>query len=290
MARLFLCACVFFLAASVFGPRSAQAAQSYDNCNNYITSLPAVIGTQGVWCFNKDLNTAITSGDAITVNTNNVTIDCNDFKLGGLAAGIGTTTHGVFASTRFNVTVRHCNIRGFFIGVHFVGTGGGHVIEDNRFDGNTAIGVNVAGDGSVVRRNRVFDTGGSTVVGDTDANGVVTAFSVDIVDNTISGVMPKTGGGGNAFGIIMSSNPSGQIIGNGVHGLVKDGVGSAYGIYGAGTDRIILRNNNLVGDGLAGSIGFDCTSVHGSARDNVITGFGTALFTCTDSGGNTVIP
>jgi len=279
------------LALSLLAPDKAQAAQSYDNCTGYILSLPAVISTQGTWCLNKDVTTAIASGNAITINTNNVTIDCNDFKIGGLAAGVGTSTIGIFSQDHLNATIRHCNVRGFLRGIHLAGSsGGGHAVEDNRFDNNTFVGLQVEGDGSVVRRNRVFDTGGSTVAGDTDANGVVTAYSVDILDNTISGVMPKTGGGGNAFGIIMSSNPSGRIIGNGVHGLVKDGIGSAYGIFGAGTDRITLRDNDVVGDGLAGSIGLDCTSAHGGARDNVITGFGTALFACTDSGGNTIIP
>jgi hypothetical protein len=29
-------------------PRSALAAESYDNCSGFITSIPAVISTQGV--------------------------------------------------------------------------------------------------------------------------------------------------------------------------------------------------------------------------------------------------
>ena len=72
------------------GPRAAHAAQSYDNCTGFITSVPAVISTQGTWCLKQDLATAIASGNAISVNANNVTLDCNDFKLGGLAAGAGT--------------------------------------------------------------------------------------------------------------------------------------------------------------------------------------------------------
>jgi hypothetical protein len=65
----------------------AQAAESYDNCSGYIDSVPAVIATQGTWCLRKDLSTAQTSGNAIEIAANNVVIDCNDFKLGGLAAG-----------------------------------------------------------------------------------------------------------------------------------------------------------------------------------------------------------
>src|SRR5690606_24652633 len=73
----------------------ARAAQSYDACTGFIDSVPATISTQGVWCLRKDLSTNITSGNAITIATNNVTIDCNDFKLGGLAAGNGSNAFGI---------------------------------------------------------------------------------------------------------------------------------------------------------------------------------------------------
>jgi hypothetical protein len=288
MARFDLCACAILMLASLLGPRAAQAAESYDNCNNYITSLPAVITTQGTWCLKQDLTTSIATGDAITINTNNVTIDCNDFKIGGLAAGIGTQTHGITANTRFNVTIRNCNIRGFFIGIYLIGPGGGHVVEDNRLDGNTAIGIDVAGDGSVVRRNRVFDTGGSTVYA--HAFGIVTQYTADVIDNTVSGAIARSGGGGNAIGIGADTNPSGRIIGNGVSGLVRDGGGINKGISNTTSDRIILRNNDVVGDGSVGSVGLSCTTANGSARDNVISAFATAIDTCANSGGNTVMP
>ena len=67
----------------------ALAAESYDNCTGYIESLPASISTQGTWCLRKDLATGMASGNAIEVKANNVVIDCNDFKIGGLAAGAG---------------------------------------------------------------------------------------------------------------------------------------------------------------------------------------------------------
>src|SRR4029079_17155739 len=49
-------------------------AETFHTCGTTIASLPAVISTQGVFCLTHDLNTAITSGNAITVNANNVTI------------------------------------------------------------------------------------------------------------------------------------------------------------------------------------------------------------------------
>src|SRR5688572_22532073 len=84
----------------------ASAASSYDACTGFIASVPTTISTQGIWCFNKDLNTPVATGSAITVTANNVTIDCNGFKLGGLQAGLGTATVGIFANGRSNLTVR----------------------------------------------------------------------------------------------------------------------------------------------------------------------------------------
>lgn len=287
MTRFNLCALLLLgFALFLSAPRAAQAAESYDNCTGFITSLPAVISTQGTWCLKQDLTTAITTGNAIAVNTNNVTLDCNDFKIGGLAAGLGTQATGIYAQNRLNLTVRHCSIRGFWKGLYVVGsTGGGHAIEDNRFDGNTYAGLWVEGDGSVAQRNRVFDTGGSTV--SASAYGIIAFYSVDILSNTVSGVVATASGGGFATGIETDANPSGRIIGNGISGLLPDGAGQAQGIINFTSDRLSLRENDVVG---GGTFGLKCSGGNGSARDNMISGFTTAISNCTDSGGNTVIP
>ncbi|HEY0505555.1 MAG TPA: right-handed parallel beta-helix repeat-containing protein [Lysobacter sp.] len=135
------------------------------NCTN-LAALPAVISTQGVYCLKQDLSTSISSGAAISVNASNVTLDCNGYKLGGLGAGIGTAASGIVSQNRLNLTVRNCNIRGFRYGMRLAGTGGGHLVEDNRFDGNTFTGMYVSGDGSMIRGNSVFSTGGSTYTGE----------------------------------------------------------------------------------------------------------------------------
>jgi hypothetical protein len=277
--------------AFTFGrSRMAHAAESYDNCTGFISSLPAVISTQGVWCLRKDLSTAITSGNAIDIEASNVTIDCNDFKLGGLAAGIGTQTNGIFSVNHINATVRHCNIRGFAYGLSFVevDASGGHTIEDNRFDGNTISGIEVDGDGSVVRRNRVFDTGGST--NNPHAYGITTRHSIDVLDNTVSGIVARSGSDGSAYGIMTYDNLDGSVNGNRVRGLLKAGTGSATAIAGLNSDRISLRNNDLVGDAGVGSVGLGCANSNGSATNNVINGFATAIQLCSDDGGNVIAP
>jgi hypothetical protein len=281
-------AAALLLAGLIAVPASVRAAQSYDNCTGFIDSVPATITTQGTWCLRQDIATAITSGEAITIATNNVTIDCNNFKLGGLAAGAGTNATGILASNRLNATVRHCNIRGFYRGLYFTDSaGGGHTAEDNRFDGNTYMGLWMEGDGSVVRRNRVFDTGGSTLT--SNAYGMATFYSVDVMDNTISGVAATSGGNGNATGLYTYGNRDGRIVGNGVRGLVKDGTGSAYGIYNHTSNRVTLVGNHVVGDGSTGT-GLLCTNSNGRTQSNVINGFLSAILGCGDAGGNDLTP
>jgi nitrous oxidase accessory protein NosD len=266
-------------------PTRVHAAQSYDNCTGFITSLPATITTQGTWCLNADLTTAITSGNAITVAANNVTIDCNDFKLGGLAAGAGTQAYGISADTRDNLTIRRCNIRGFRFGTYLV-NGSGHLIEDSRFDSNTYLSIGVASNRSIIRRNLVIATGGSSFIG--PSVGIVSYGSVDVLDNTVNGVT-ATGTNNNAFGIQTFNNPDGRISGNSVRGVVKVGTGITYGIYNSGSGRITLRNNDVVGDGSTGSTGLYCNTAQGRATGNVVGGFATTINTCSGTN-NEIVP
>ena len=270
-------------------PAAASAAESLDTCAGFIDSVPTTISTQGVWCLRHDLSTSIASGAAIVVATNNVTIDCNDFKLGGLGGGAATQAAGISASDRLNTTVRHCNIRGFVNGISLTGmSGGSHLVEDNRFSSNTYLGIRVEGDGSVIRRNQINDTGG-TLLPIGVAYGIYARGSIDVLDNTISGVLPTLLPGpnsGSAFGVYTYSNPDGSISGNRVRGLVHLGSGTVAGIYNNGTGRISMRNNDLVGDGGSGSQGLRCADGYGRVKDNIVSGFFFANVTCSDAGGN----
>ncbi|HEY0661006.1 MAG TPA: right-handed parallel beta-helix repeat-containing protein [Lysobacter sp.] len=217
-----------------------QAAESYDNCTGFIDSLPATISTQGTWCLRKHLYTSMTSGAAISVLTDNVTVDCNHFRLSGLGAGVGTNAVGISAgASRLNATVRQCRIQGFKYGVVLYGAG--HQVEYNRFDLNTYTGIHVTGDANEIRGNVINDTGGRP--------GEVTAFGINaegsgarVVDNSIQGVTPVGDGTGDKFsyGIIVRD---GLAQGNRIAGLAQSGNPLAAGI--VLYDRSIARDNLL---------------------------------------------
>jgi hypothetical protein len=271
------------------GTATARAAESYDNCTGFIDSVPTVITMQGTWCLRKDLSTALTGVNAIDIQTSNVTIDCNGFKLGGLAAGPATFSTGIYAyGQRSNITVRNCAIRGFLAGIAIYGNepGTGHLVEDNRLDQITAQGIYVIGDGSVVQRNRVINTGGAP--GADRASGIVVLG--DAIDNVVDGIFgaeavvdfsPQglySGGVGNIPGI-------GFVVrGNRIRNLAPKGNGEAVGIGIAGygmsvRDNVIAQYLPTAGRGVYCSIG-------GVLLGNHIYNYSQATSSCVDGGHN----
>lgn len=269
------------LLLSLAAAAPARAAQSYDSCTGFIPTLPAVISTQGTWCLDKDLSTAIASGAAIDVTVNNVTIDCTGHKLGGLAAGMMTETVGVQGLNRFNVSVTGCNIRGFKTGVYL--TGVGHGVEHNRIEGSTLQAITMASSPGRIRDNFIFDTGPGPFK---QTNTAVFAMgNVDIIDNTIEGVAGFVSMG-HVVGISNDGAVGNRIIGNVVRDVTNDGVsGTTAGILiGGGGWYTAVRDNVLAS--YAGSataaFGIVCKNSHVHTRDNQVFGFAATVDGCSE--------
>ena len=210
------------------------------NCTP-ITSLPATIDTQGLYCLAGNLATSQTSGYAITINANNVTLDLNGWKIGGQAAGTGTNAWGIY-STAVNVTIRNGIVRGFHDGIVLMGRGA--VVQDMLVDQNTETGIYVEGQGVRVEHNQVVDTGGST-------------SATDI----------------NAYGIVANGDGS-TMINNMVSGLTATGSASERGIYAGGANSTV--RDNVVSDtapptGGGASIGI--WQYQGIAVNNTVSDF-----------------
>ncbi|WP_167285248.1 right-handed parallel beta-helix repeat-containing protein [Marilutibacter alkalisoli] len=271
---------ITLVVASLWAANPVQAAESYDNCTGFIDSLPATIGTQGTWCLRKNLSTGMASGHAIEITTNNVTIDCNDFKIGGLAAGPSSATNGIRAFTRQNITVRNCSIRGFYRGILLSGTNSsGHLIENNRLDNNLQTAIEVAGENSLIQNNQVIDTGGNP---DTVPWGIY-SDGADVLNNSISGVFAVVDNE-DVYGI-QSFGTGITISGNRVRGLVPTGTtGQARGI-SSGAEAARISDNHAVvspsatGVGIAGGSGSFCTG-------NTVAGFSTAFQNCDAADGS----
>ena len=250
-----LAASLLVLVALVFSATPTQAETV--NCTA-ITALPVVITVQGIYCFTGDLSTSITSGNAIDIQTNNVVLDLNGHKLGGLAAGLGTVAIGISASNRQNLTIRNGTVRGFLRGMVLDNStvSQGHIVEDIRADQNTLVGIEVRGSGIIVRNNQVVATGGTTVFG-ADAN---------------------------AFGIVVvGAGP--RVLNNDVIDTVKQGTGTASGIFLQFVTGGLVVNNRVTVAGRG--IDYDAgTSSTGKYRDNVTFDVTTPFTGGTDIGNN----
>ena len=200
-----------------------------------IETVPVVITVQGIYCLKHDLVTSITSGTAILVNTNNVTIEMNGFKLGGLGGGTSTTAYGIASYSRQNVTVRNGTVRGFYNNVYLLG-GLGHIVEDLRLDNARGNGLFLAGTNLIARNNFITNTGdgaGSSAAGIYVDSG----YHVSIIGNIIGSVSETS----SSNGIRVEFAEQSSIDSNEIHGIV--GGGTKNGIYIGGGVSNVLRNN-----------------------------------------------
>jgi hypothetical protein len=222
------------------------------NCTA-VTALPAVITVQGIYCFTGDLATGITSGIAIDIQTNNVVLDLNGFKLGGLAGGPATQAIGIHALDRQNITIKNGTVRGFLKGIQLETSGNsqGHVVDSIRADQNTFVGIEVDGAGNIVRNNQIVATA-------------------------------ATAANASANGILILGNGA-RVLNNDVINTVKQGTGTATGINFNGATAALAVNNRIT----VADRGIDYNNgATGKYRDNLtfnvtspFTGTGTAVGT-----------
>ena len=269
------------LLAGTLLTQSARAAESNDTCTGFIDTVPTTITTQGVWCLDSNLSTGIAAGSAITVGTNNVTIDCNDFKLGGLAAGSTSQAVGIHAVGRHNVTIRNCSIRGFHRGLSLEGGGSGHRIEDNRLDNNLMVGVYVEGEHNLVRNNQVFDTGGYTGGGDS-VIGIYAA--ADVIDNTVAGAF-NASEAHSSSGITIPASGA-EVRHNRVRGI--NGV-LVYGIFATG-GGVTIDSNRVSALSTTSGTGVYGVGVLTFCTNNTVVNYTSAYAACEASADNLELP
>ncbi len=262
---------------------TASAHAEVTNCIE-ITSLPTTISSSGVYCLKQNLSTAATSGNAIDVQANDVTIELNGWILDGSAAGTGTATNGIYSNTKTNITVRNGTIRGFRRGVYLVGSSAGHhLVERVASDANRSVGLSVQGDEITVRDNRVFNTGPADVGNSAFGISITSAENFSISGNRIAGVAETL----TNTGIYVGFSSRGEVIDN----LVVDMVAAAYeyGIYFAGSSDVSVAGNRIINTSTGRTAIFDATGSTGiDCVDNIIRGYTTGTPGCDYLSGNQV--
>lgn len=265
----FACSILSLLAAS------ASARAETTECTE-ISSVPTHIFTPGVYCLKQSLSYPGVTGHAIQINVSDVVLDLNGHVLDNSSAGAGTTAVGINGQNLKNVTVRNGTIRGFRFGVQLTDLGDNslaHVVEELLLDRNTTVGINVNGQGSVIRNNRIARTGGSTAVGSADAFGIVAAgVGVHVLANEVTGTLE--GGGGQAFGIFASS-ASGGVVERNVVSALSFGPAASTGIFVTkGSVRVAVAGNRVANQRIGISSSFPESALY---VDNTVGGATTAF-------------
>ena len=263
----------------VLAAEPVRAAESFEGCTGEITTLPTVITTQGIWCLKADRSTPIGSGAAITIAANNVTVDCNHFKLGGLAAGPSTQTTGIRAEHRVNPTVRLCNVRGFRIGFEGIDLANA-LIEDTIFESNTAAGIHVTGGNSIIRRNVVSDIGGAVAEPTNAVYGIFAGGSFQVADNILGGIASDASGQWNVYGIFTIYG-TGVVARNQVQDMVPMEASTFAGIYHSSSTRVVSRDNVVL---MSGGMGIRCPNSLSVASGNTVLGADTGIAGCASTG------
>jgi nitrous oxidase accessory protein NosD len=252
------------------------------NCTP-ITSVPYVISSSGVYCLVSDIVTAMTSGNAIEIQSNSVTIDLNGHKLGGAAAGLATQAIGIYALNRSNTTIMNGTIRGFQRGVYLQdasnnwSNSSGSVVKDLRVDLSTNAGIIVEGRGNVIKDNFITNTGGSTVS--------LHAFSVlskgagaRVINNDIVGTA-TTVLYNDAKGISVYWG-KGAIIENNRVTNTTSPTGTAYGIHVEESGASSVIANHVSNDEIAQyAVGIFVGGANSNVRDNTISNVQYGLYT-----------
>ena len=210
---------------------------------------PMTITTPGIYCLFKDYALNLPSGAAITVNANNVVIDFNGHRIGNAAAGtangaIGVKGYNASIQGYQNITVRNGTIRGFNMGIYLYGSGSqGHLIEDMLVDQSLKLGLGADGQGTVIRRNRVFGTGVTSTLGDFATGLFGNGAGMSVTDN----VVLNTKAGTEAFGMQVSG--TGVVSGNRVIDVGSASGSNEFGIWVYGTSIVV--SDNRVADSVA---------------------------------------
>ncbi|HJT80787.1 MAG TPA: hypothetical protein VJ719_06280 [Chthoniobacterales bacterium] len=136
-----------------------------------ISSAPFTISTPGSYYLTQNL--AVANGDAITISTDDVTLDLNGFTISSTANPAGGTAIFI-TSGRANITISHGHVKGqvvfsggnfsgngFANGIHFTGTSPRNVrVMDVSISGCGSLGINLGvTDSSLVYRSVVRTVG-----------------------------------------------------------------------------------------------------------------------------------
>lgn len=255
---------LFVLFTIVTGLYTHPAQAEISDCT-VIKSVPMKIQKSGTYCFKSDLGTLQSTGKAISIEADNVTIDLNGYRLIGPATNPQRLIFGIYSNGRNNITIRNGKIEGFFTAItHDKNlTGTGHLIENLHIDSSRLSGISLGAALSIIRNNIITNTGNGA--GNLDTKGIVVYDSEDIL--VTGNYIGFAAGTKNTSGIWLQTISGGEISGNTITNLV--GTAKVIGVSFSVSENLLIMNNRIinpkgahstagVGEPLSGSSGINC--------------------------------
>lgn len=184
-----------------------------------VTTLPATLGSAGVYCLTSNLTYSGTA-DAIVVAADDVVVDFQQFRLRST-----TGENGVLVTSGDDVVIRNGKIDGFASAIRLSG-GRAALVEKMRISQTRNISIASTANSPIIRENRI-DRAGATAIA-TSGN------QVKILDNDITFHENNTsyGIGSDGSQALIQGNRLSQVSGYGIS------------VLGAGH---IVRNNVVNG-------------------------------------------
>lgn len=179
--------------SSLWGAAAAHA-------QTVIDSLPYTITANGTYVLNGNLNSSQTSGNLISINASNVTIDFQGHYIAGAVNNTSQTTVGISASERSNLTIKNGTIAYCSIGILIGGDGSAttnsvdHQIDNMRVTYCYYVGIYLSNNPATRVTNCQVSQGGFT--GANGAYGIAAiGAGATIEGNVVSSITgtPSTG-------------------------------------------------------------------------------------------------
>ncbi|HEU4991970.1 MAG TPA: right-handed parallel beta-helix repeat-containing protein [Luteimonas sp.] len=244
---------VALLLAACFHAPAAFAAGA--DCTE-VTAVPAVLSQPGSYCLAGDFQIDSTTAKAITINADDVILDCRGHTLRNKATSASGKSEGVYAYGHHGIVVRNCSIQGGFTnGISVVqdnagGTKSYYVtIEGNLVGGPLWHGIRAYGSALEIRDNRVYDVGGQS---NSYAMGIRVAGSDSasaphfhiVKDNVVAGTLSPAK---QAYAIYSENSVASQFTGNNIVATeAPTASGHSYGMRIGGSMNTV-RDNHIVG-------------------------------------------
>jgi len=240
-----------------------------DNCS-VINAIPHVIRAPGNYCVASDLEASLTGGKAISIASDNVTLDLQGHAVKSRLDSGDDDGVGIYAFGKMNVVVKNGSVIGFKYGIWLnddvpYKRSHDNIVENITVDASGQIGIWILGANNIVRNNHVSHSGKSALNTETVYGILSSGNVVHIHNNDVSEMRHAAGSTANSIAIRESKD---AFVENNRLTNITNGDGMSFGINVSQSNNVSINSNVIAG--MTHGVFFDKTS-DGKYVGNVTT-------------------